>query len=49
MASPSLSECQVSVDLPYSFHACCMLACSLQGLGTPGRQAGAERDLEVRG
>ena len=46
MASPSLSECQVSVDLPYSFHACCMLACSLQGLGTPGRQAGAERDLD---
>ena len=23
-----------------------MLACSLQGLGTPGRQAGAERDLD---
>ena len=25
---------------------CCMQACGLQGPGTPGRQAGAERDLD---
>jgi hypothetical protein len=30
----------------FSIMACCKPDCGLQGPGTPGRQAGAERDLD---
>ena len=44
--SNSLSVFPLFLKVPVQTPICCMLACGLHEPGTPGRQAGAERDLD---